>query len=111
MKFGLFVRFIALKSCGRNMFKISEISLNGVNHLSPFHFVILCLLWAEDVHMGGSEEDGWVGTNKGLAGHSTARWDTAEETKGYEINFRPFFPPPLSISCSFSRWLSTLKFG
>ena len=111
MKFGLFVCFIAFKSHGRNIFKISEISLNGVNHLSPFHFVILCLLWAEDVHMGGSEEEGWVGTNKGLAGHSTARRDTAEETKGYEINFGPFFPPSLSISCSFSRWLSTLKFG
>ena len=58
MKFGLFVCFIALKSRGRKIFKISEISLNGVNHQSPFHFVILCLLWAEDVHMGGSEEEG-----------------------------------------------------
>ena len=44
-----------------------------------------------------SEEEGWVGTNKGLAGHSTARQDTAEETKGYEINFGPFFPLSLYL--------------
>ena len=58
------------------------------------------------------EEGSSVGTNKGLAGHRTARRDTAEETKGYEINFGPFFPLSLllllSLAVNFKVWMTAL---
>ena len=71
--------------------KISEVF--SLNHsLSPCHlmFVVgrrrLSRIWA-----AGVKKKRAARTNKGLAGHTTARRDTAEETKGYEINFGPFF--------------------
>ena len=80
--------------------KISEVF--SLNHsLSPFHLLfvvgrrLLSPIWAAGVKKKRAER-----TNKGLAGHTTARRDTAEETKGYEINFGPFFNLSLSLAPS-----------
>ena len=111
----LFVCLIAFKSCGRNMFIVQDFrNFQSLNHcFSPCHLMFVVgrrrpsPIWAAGVQKKKRAER----TNKGLAGHRTARRDTAEETKGYEINFAPFFSLSLSRSCSFCCWLSTVKFG
>ena len=98
----LFVCLIAFTSCGMNMFIVQDFrNFQSLNHcFSPCHLVFVVgrrrpsPIWAAGVQKKKRAER----TNKGLAGHRTARRDTAEETKGYEINFALFFSLSLSLS-------------
>ena len=57
----------------------------------------------------GEEDSGLLGQIMGWLATRQHAGTPREETKGYEINFGSFFN--LSLSCSFCRWLSTVKSG